>query len=633
MRLSGRVETIVEGVLRGWAWDASRPGLRLDVTLLADGRPIGTVRADRARGDLRRNGIGDGLHGFEFRLPSELLDGAVHLFALHVVAEGASVELARRSIKAEPRRHRLRGRLERVEPLRLAGWAADEARPDRAVTLELVAAGEVLARAEATRFRADLLAAGIGSGAHGFVFDLAPLLGRIPAGTELIVRASAEFDHWELARVVLPPATRLRPPAASPPESATPILPTQPDIFRLIAEAREAERRRDLPLAAAFLDEALAVAPTDFELLALRARVALALHADEDAERFAHAALAERPGHPRALVILARVASRRGDHAAAAELWSAIGPGEDGYRERLVKRGRALAALGRPREAMAEFAAAVALDPADCDAQRGLAEVAFAIGALATARRHWRRYQELAPEDPSAAERLRAIEAVLSQQAELPSALRNPTLREWPGALAGVADRKGVEPSPGVRLRSLDHLEVRFAPSAPMHLQPGSLAVYGLSFEIAGEGAEAAFALDPRAGRELAEGVRLGLEMTASVGTAIAIRLDGPGGLSRALAAAELPSRPRLIFFDLALSREESLLLASGGLWLAIRIAGAGACEIAPPRLLCRRPVAAARSGRTGFEDPRLASAPWSAWQPPTVQPPAGGRRTGAMSP
>lgn len=627
MQVTGRVENVVDGVLRGWAWDASRPDLRLDVTLVVDGRPVATRRADRPRGDLRRNGIGDGGHGLEFPLPLDLLDGATHLFVLTVPAHGSVVEVARRSMQVERRRHLLHGKLDRVEPLRVAGWVADRARPDATVTLELLADGALLARASATQFRRDLLTAGIGSGAHGFVFDLGLLHGKVASGTELVIRASAEFDHWELARFAMPPGppsealpTRPLPLASAPPPT---IPPRQSDAARrLVDQARDAERRRDFARAATLLDEALAAAPADFELLAVRARVALSLNAAADAERFARAALEQRPGHPRPMVILARLASQRGEHAAAAELWSAIGPGEDNYRERLVKRGRALLALRRPREAMSEFAAAVALDPADRDAQRGLAEVAFGIGALATARRHWRRYQELLPEDAAAGDRLRAIEAILSRQDPLPSPLRNAALRDWPGALGGSADAAGVEPSPGLRLRSVDRHAVPFALGTPIHVQAGSLPVYGLSMEIAGEGAEAAFALDPRAAPELADGLRLGLELTPSARMAIEVRLDAQARPMRTLAAAEIPARPRLLCFDLALSPDERSLLAAGSLWLAVRVAGAGACELKPPRPLCRLPAAEASSRRTGFEDASLANAPWSVWQPLS---PAGG--------
>ncbi|MFN7001509.1 MAG: tetratricopeptide repeat protein, partial [Elioraea tepidiphila] len=399
MRLPGRVEKVEDGVLRGWAWNPAQPDERLTVAVLADGRRIGLCRADRRRGDLRRQGIGDGGHGFECTLPLELMDGAEHDFLL--VAEDRAVEIARARLPVPRRGHHLHGRLERVEPERLVGWAADRGQPGRAVALELVVGGRVLARTVADRFRGDLLEAGIGAGAHGFVFELGEALS---PGSEIAVRAGPEFGHWELGRARLPGGEPPSAAAAAPDGDA-------PAHRRLIEAAREAERRRDLRRAAALLDEAIALAPTEFEALALRARTAFALDAAEDAARFARAALALRPGHVRPTVILARLASARGDHAEAASLWSAVPPGDECYRERLVKRGRALAALGRPREAMAEFGAALVLDPGDRDALRGQAQLAEGVGGLATAARLWRRLASLAPADATAAERAHMLEA------------------------------------------------------------------------------------------------------------------------------------------------------------------------------------------------------------------------------
>ncbi|MDW8399834.1 MAG: tetratricopeptide repeat protein, partial [Acetobacteraceae bacterium] len=367
MQLSGRVEAVVDGVLRGWAWDAARPGLRLAVAVLADGRRIATCRADRPRGDLRRNGIGDGAHGLECPLPLELLDGAEHDFVLAADGDPAPAEIARGRLAVPRQGHLLHGRLERIEPRRVTGWVADRARPGTPVPVELVAGGAVVARTLADRFRRDLLEAGIGSGAHGFVFELGEEVAALPPGTEILVRAGSDFGHWELAR------RRLAHPAGVADEAREGAAQA---LRPLLEEARAAERRGELRRAAGLLDEALALAPGEFETLAIRARVAFALGAAEDAGRFARAALALRPGHVRPTVILARLASARGDHAEAAELWSAEPAGDSCYRERLVKRGRALAALGRPREAMAEFGAALALDPDDRDALRGQAQLA-----------------------------------------------------------------------------------------------------------------------------------------------------------------------------------------------------------------------------------------------------------------
>ena len=66
--LQGFVDGCDDGILFGWA---ARPGDGRPVTLeiLRDGRSLGTTVASLYREDLKNAGIGNGRHGFEFRLP------------------------------------------------------------------------------------------------------------------------------------------------------------------------------------------------------------------------------------------------------------------------------------------------------------------------------------------------------------------------------------------------------------------------------------------------------------------------------------------------------------------------------------------------------------------------------------
>ena len=60
---------------------------------------------------------------------------------------------------------------------RLVGWAQDEAAPEVPVELELLCGGQVLLRLLANRYRADLRAAGLGTGCHAFDLVLPALEG------------------------------------------------------------------------------------------------------------------------------------------------------------------------------------------------------------------------------------------------------------------------------------------------------------------------------------------------------------------------------------------------------------------------------------------------------------------------
>lgn len=598
LQLSGRIEGVVDGILRGWAWNAANMTQRLDLEVLADGKLVGVHQANRPRGDLRRSGIGDGAHGLECPLPLELRDGAEHVFELRFKTDAGLVEVARQVLIVERRKPLLHGKLERVDAHEAVGWIADRAEPGATVSVELLIHGKVAAIGLANLFRRDLLNAGIGAGAHGFVFDLSDVRSGVSVGATIAIRAGAEFGHWVLGAATLPNA----PTATRPPE----LTDAGIEARRILNDAREAEKRRDFVVAARLADEGLSAAPQNFDLLVLRARVALALNDVDEAVRFANAAQALHPGHVRPIVILARAASSRGEHAKAVELWSAVRPGMDNYRERLIKRGRSLSAVGRPLEALSEFSAAIKLDATDRDAQRGMAEVSQAIGALHVATRHWRRYGELAPGDGAVEERLLEIAQRKSRPEALPSPLRNPTLHAWRDKIDGVAGVQGVEPTPSVRLRSLiDNATLAFTVAARCEIRPSDSPVYGLWLNFPDGGAEIAFALDSAARTDLVGGLRMGVELDAHAQLTIQAWLLNDDGAGRQLSQFDQRGRLQLQTFDLRLNADEAPLLEEGKLWLALRTSTPGAFRLFPPRPIRR--LASQEGQRSGFEDSALA--------------------------
>jgi hypothetical protein len=89
---------------------------------------------------------------------------------------GIQRRLARRAGIAQPAcpPGPLRGCIDQPGPPLLCGWAQDLANPEVPVCLDIIRNGKRLARILANRYRADLRAAGIGSGCHAFELPLAP---------------------------------------------------------------------------------------------------------------------------------------------------------------------------------------------------------------------------------------------------------------------------------------------------------------------------------------------------------------------------------------------------------------------------------------------------------------------------
>lgn len=63
----GFIGSITQNLVTGWAADRSTLDQSVIVEVFADGRKIGSTRADLDRPDLREKGFGNGRHGFEFR--------------------------------------------------------------------------------------------------------------------------------------------------------------------------------------------------------------------------------------------------------------------------------------------------------------------------------------------------------------------------------------------------------------------------------------------------------------------------------------------------------------------------------------------------------------------------------------
>ncbi|MBP0447009.1 glycosyltransferase [Roseomonas sp. SSH11] len=170
----GRIDGILDGRLRGWLWDPARPEEVLTAEILVDGEPVASLPAALRRGDLQRAGIGNGAHGFDWRLPPALSARGDIRVSLRTRIGGQLLVLDQRDIPAAEHQA-IMGRLEEPRRGRLVGWAYDPAHPARhlRVTLQLPDGASIPVLAN--RRRGDLQRAGIGDGSHGFEIPLTAL--------------------------------------------------------------------------------------------------------------------------------------------------------------------------------------------------------------------------------------------------------------------------------------------------------------------------------------------------------------------------------------------------------------------------------------------------------------------------
>lgn len=587
--MRGRIESLAKDVLRGWAWDPTRPADRLRVQFLIDGVPPTTVVADTLRQDLKSAGIGDGGHGVRLILPAALLDDATRTVVLQVVqGDGHIVDLDRRPI-AFARAAALTGRVERCQNGRCIGWVWDQGQPAARIAVQLVSGGRIVATVTADRFRKDLLAAGIGDGRHGFEIPL-PIPTRRDANTDRIL--AIQTREGQLVGMVEVPAEN---------RAAT-----------MIERGREAYRDGDKNAARKHFDKALDLSADHVDALWMRARIAFELGEQETGRALARRVLDLQPGHQRAIVLLGRSVFSEGDHQRAAALWRQVEPGDAAYRESLIKQARSLQHLGRPLDMIKPGLAALGLNPRDLDAHRLLADAYLALGSSRLAERHLRALALARPEDGKIANQLQALRRVERPMCRIDPAweiFENPTLRNWTGPTRGTL-REATEVAPGVMLRpGSARGTIGYAVAEPQEFCAGDLPHYGLRVTAKGSAVELVCRLRHAAGRLLSQGVRYGMEARSlderTVGLQVMLALHGAQtGLARKLAVCKAGPRPRLFPFTLLLPPEEETVFATGHAWLIIRIPSNREVNVRIPRPLSTIVPAGARPG--GPEGPAL---------------------------
>jgi hypothetical protein len=89
--LTGHLDVAGRDLIGGWAWDAQRPDEPVALEILDNGAVIHRLAASDYRFDLEKIGIGDGRHGFQWRIPGGLAPDQHHVIAVRRAADGAEL--------------------------------------------------------------------------------------------------------------------------------------------------------------------------------------------------------------------------------------------------------------------------------------------------------------------------------------------------------------------------------------------------------------------------------------------------------------------------------------------------------------------------------------------------------------
>ncbi len=89
----GRVESVCDGVVAGWAWEPSEPGRPVGVGVWIDGVLVAEAAANLEAPGLAEIGVGDGHHAFAIELPAELADGREHTITVRAGRHDVTVPM------------------------------------------------------------------------------------------------------------------------------------------------------------------------------------------------------------------------------------------------------------------------------------------------------------------------------------------------------------------------------------------------------------------------------------------------------------------------------------------------------------------------------------------------------------
>ena len=172
--LHGYIDRATWTGIDGWVWDPETPEARIRLELVEGDVALAGGVADQDRPGLAGAGIGDGRHAFAIDLEPGLLSDGPHVLHLRCAETGAAMPGSPVTIEplAGTPAAAFRWHLDEITDTEASGWIVARNEPSRHRVVVLKEDERVLARAVASRYREDLLTAGIGDGCYAFSLEM-----------------------------------------------------------------------------------------------------------------------------------------------------------------------------------------------------------------------------------------------------------------------------------------------------------------------------------------------------------------------------------------------------------------------------------------------------------------------------
>ncbi len=176
----GSVDSVADGVAKGWAIDSARDGRPASLFLFIDDAPVSNFFCSLERFDIEGAAPGDAVAGFEVAIPPAFLDGTLHRLSIRFdsgeflpIPDGSGGWSQRVEFRQQPRQRTI-SHVDGLTDGALRGWIVQRSGPDGSmrggVDLRILSNGVELALVKADKYRPDVAGA-LDCDAHcGFTF-------------------------------------------------------------------------------------------------------------------------------------------------------------------------------------------------------------------------------------------------------------------------------------------------------------------------------------------------------------------------------------------------------------------------------------------------------------------------------
>lgn len=166
--LLGSVDLLENNMIVGWAYRPTDPDQPVELEILIDDKPVGSVAADIFRDDLLDAGIGNGKHAFAFTFPLGCFDGKPAEIIVRSAETGIILPMATGLSASITHDNRFTGAADSIATDLISGWIINHMDPHSPVDLAIYLDQALIGRGKTGQYRKDIARNFRGHGFYGF---------------------------------------------------------------------------------------------------------------------------------------------------------------------------------------------------------------------------------------------------------------------------------------------------------------------------------------------------------------------------------------------------------------------------------------------------------------------------------